>query len=79
MLTRNEARRELKNKGWSQRKAAEALGVSLGHLAKVLCGDRDSRRVRLAIEALPESPEGRRMSGFAVKTYRPGKNAGGCK
>ena len=44
----------LKRKGWSYRSAAEVLGISYQHLSCVLNGQRDSRRVMLAIANLPE-------------------------
>ena len=47
------ARALLKRKNWSYRNAAPVLGVSYQHLAMVLTGRRESRRLLAAIEALP--------------------------
>lgn len=47
------AKRALKSKGWSYRTAAPALGVCYQHLAFVLTGRRESRRLLTRIAALP--------------------------
>ena len=47
------ARDSLAAKGWTYRAAAPALGVCFTHLALVLTGRRESRRLLAAIEALP--------------------------
>ena len=49
----NAAKRTLKRKGWSYRTAAPRLGVCYQHLALVLTGRRESRRLLLAIDSLP--------------------------
>lgn len=48
------ARKKLASGGWSYRTAAPLLGVSYQHLAMVLNGHRDSRRLLAAINALPQ-------------------------
>lgn len=52
-MTRQQAKVELKKKGWSYRAAAPVLGVTFRHLAYVLSGERPSRRVLRAIGELP--------------------------
>lgn len=47
------AKRSLKAKGWSYRRAAPHLGVSYVHLALVLNGRRQSRRLVAKIKTLP--------------------------
>ena len=54
MFTREREKVTLKNKGWSYRSAAPALGVSYQHLCMVLNGRRDSRRLLIAIHSLPD-------------------------
>jgi lambda repressor-like predicted transcriptional regulator len=54
MLARERAKESLKRKGWSYRKVAPSLGVHWTHLARVLTGKRDSRRLLRAIEGLPK-------------------------
>ena len=54
MFTREQAKVTLKRKGWSYRTAAEVIGISYQHLSCVLNGQRESRRVLLAIARLPE-------------------------
>lgn len=49
----NEARKSLAAKGWSYRSAAPVLGVHHVHLALVLKGHRESKRLLAAIAALP--------------------------
>lgn len=51
------ARETLDRKGWSYRAAAPLLGVGYVHLARVLTGHRESRRLLLAIEGLPDRAE----------------------
>lgn len=53
MLTREQAKVDLKKKGWSYRTAAPALEVSSYHLNQVLNGYRESARLLSAIAALP--------------------------
>ena len=43
--------------GWSYRAAAPLLGVNFSHLAKVLTGRRESKRLLAAIAALPPRPK----------------------
>ena len=58
-LTANEAeitldlKEELKRKGWVQRKAAAALGVTYVHLNYVCNGKRQSQRLTQRIMSLP--------------------------
>jgi len=52
-LKNQNAKRSLKRKGWSYRTAAPRLGVCYQHLALVLTGRRESRRLLLAIDRLP--------------------------
>lgn len=47
------ARSHLFAAGWSYRSAAPVLGVSYQHLAQVLTGERQSRRLTAAVQALP--------------------------
>lgn len=46
---------ELKVKGWSIRRAAKALGVTPGHLYKVITGERESRSLMERIENIDKS------------------------
>lgn len=50
-------KRLLKQKGWSYRQAAPALGVHFSHLDRVLQGRRESRALLERIEALPQREE----------------------
>ena len=43
----------LKDKGWSIREAALKTGVNWSHLARVITGERRSRRLTAKIHALP--------------------------
>jgi hypothetical protein len=43
MMTRQQAKIQLKSKGHSYRSAAMVLGVNVRHLAGVLLGERESR------------------------------------
>lgn len=47
------AKKTLADKGWSYRAVAPLLGVHWSHLAKVLTGRRESKRLLAAIAALP--------------------------
>jgi len=47
------ARQHFYASGWSYRAAAPVLGVSYQHLAQVLTGERQSRRLLSAVQALP--------------------------
>lgn len=58
MFTRERAKRELKSKGWSYRRAAIALGRSYQHLSDVLNGHRHSRSLLAKVVALPAAPKG---------------------
>jgi len=49
----SEAKHTLKARGWSYRTAAPRLGVCYQHLALVLTGRRESRRLLARIEAIP--------------------------
>lgn len=69
MLSRQQAKRQLKSKGWSYRAAAPRLGVHWAHLAKVLTGVRTSRRLLRKIELLPSADE--------VATVHNGSKEGG--
>jgi transcriptional regulator with XRE-family HTH domain len=46
----------LKNRGWSQRRAAAVLGVTQTQLNLVLCGKRESARLLRAVTELPPCP-----------------------
>jgi len=48
------ARKQLRTKGWSYRRAAPELGVHFVHLSQVLNGHRQSRRLISAISELPD-------------------------
>lgn len=52
-MTRHIAKRTLKARGWSYRRAAPILGVTYQHLSEVLNGKRHSRRLLAAVVALP--------------------------
>jgi hypothetical protein len=54
MFTREQAKRKLKETGWTYRTAAIVLGITYQHLSYVLNGHRHSRRVLAAIERIPE-------------------------
>lgn len=45
--------KEFKDKGWTVRSAAEVLGVSFSHLARVLADKRPSRSLVQRLEKLP--------------------------
>lgn len=47
------AKRTLRARGWSYRRAAPQLGVCYQHLALVLTGRRESQRLLARIEAIP--------------------------
>lgn len=51
------ARKILRARGWSYRSAAPLLGISYQHLAMVLTGRRESKRLLAAIAALPRREE----------------------
>lgn len=51
--TRRAAKRALKTKGWSYRRAAPVLGVTYQHLSEVLNGNRESQRLLARISSLP--------------------------
>ena len=57
MLTRQQAKASLKSKGWSYRRVAPLLGVHFYHLNQVLNGKRESRRLMLKIDTLPNAPK----------------------
>ena len=48
-----QAKRTLRARGWSYRRAAPQLGVCYQHLALVLTGRRESQRLLARIEAIP--------------------------
>ncbi len=50
------AKRVLKARGWSYRRAAPVLGVTYQHLCEVLNGHRQSERILRQIADLPPSP-----------------------
>jgi hypothetical protein len=50
------ARKHFYAMGWSYRAAAQVLGVGYQHLAYVLNGHRESRRLLAAVRALPPRP-----------------------
>lgn len=52
-MNRTTAKRTLKARGWSYRRAAPILGVTYQHLSEVLNGKRHSRRLLDAVIALP--------------------------
>jgi hypothetical protein len=60
MLARKQqqAKKLLKAKGWSYRRAAPVLGVHYVHLALVLNGKRQSARLLTAIEEMRTREEG---------------------
>lgn len=56
----NRTKRVLREKGWSYRTAAPVLGISYQHLAMVLTGRRESRRLLAAIASLPKRDDSAR-------------------
>lgn len=54
---RERARQLLKQRGYSYRRAAPVLGVHYSHLALVLTGKRQSRRLLRRIEQLPPAKQ----------------------
>lgn len=56
MLTRQQAKARLKSGGWSYRRVAPLLKITHVHLAKVLGGERESRRLMRLIASLPVCP-----------------------
>lgn len=57
MITRDRARRTLKERGWSQRRAAKFLGYSWPHFSYVMNGHRESRTLLAAVAAIPHLQE----------------------
>jgi hypothetical protein len=56
-MTNANAKKLLKDRGWSYRTAAPRLGVTYQHLAFVLTGRRQSRSLLERIEAIPTRQE----------------------
>ena len=56
-MKETEIKKELKNKGWSYRRAAPLLEVHWEHLYMVANGKRKSRRLELKIQRLPNYSE----------------------
>lgn len=50
-----DAKKTLKEKGWSYRSASPYLNVTATHLCLVLTGRRQSKRLLAAIQALPHA------------------------
>ena len=69
-MSRAEAKRMLRAKGWSYRRVAPLLGVHHVHLALVLSGKRESKRLLAAIGKLPNSPTPYSHLGFALKSTK---------
>jgi hypothetical protein len=61
--------------GWSHARASAFLGVSEAHLNYVFNGERQSRRLLLAIGSMGPSPVPYRVSGFARKRYIRGRSS----
>jgi len=70
MFTRNAAKRQLKQHGWSLRRAADFLECTPSHLSLVLDGHRKSVRLLARVAAMPVSQTPYRMSGFALKKFK---------
>ena len=70
MFTRKDAKRQLKQQGWSLRRAAEFLGRSTPHLSLVLDGHRESRNLLARIQSMPPSPVPYTPLGFALKSFK---------
>jgi len=69
-MTNTQAKIILRNKGWSVRRAAEAMGYHYTYLAYMLTGRcRLSRPAARGIFALHESAVPYRKSGFAAKPF----------
>ena len=75
MLTRQQAKQHLKSLGWSYRRAAPLLGVTHIHLAYVLNGQRQSRRLLSEISEMGPSPTPYSHTGFALRGQKNGKPA----
>ena len=60
----------LRAKGWSNRRAAMAIGCQYQHLSYVINGHRHSKRIAAAIIALGHSPQAYTCAGFARRTRR---------
>ena len=65
MLLHEHAKREMKRKGWSYRRAAQRIGKAHPWVHAVLNGKATSRPVIEAILSLPESPIPYTPTGFA--------------
>ena len=65
MLPHEHAKREMKRKGWSHRRAARQIGKSYPWVCDVLNGTGTSQPVIDAILALPNSPTPYSHLGFA--------------
>ncbi len=61
----------LREKGWSYRVGAQALGVNFTHLHRVLKGERQSQRLLAAIEALPVRKTAKYASGAGAHPFSP--------
>jgi len=65
----NKAKKILRSRGWSWKRAAEHMGYSYIHVAFMLTGRRPlSAPARERIAALPQSPVPYRNIGFALKS-----------
>ena len=67
-MTIARAKRILRARGWSWRRAAQHMGYSQSHLAQMLTGQRPlSMPAVQRIRALPQSTVHYRASGFALQ------------
>lgn len=79
MLPGDIAKASLKRKGWSYRRAATFLGVTLTHFFKVVDGQRESEELVSRIRDLPKSPVKYQASGFGFRASRAAKVAKAAK
>jgi len=66
-ISASHARETLRAKGYSFRRAAEALGYSYSHFSKVLSGIHQGDPVLQAVAEMSPSTVPYRVSGFALK------------
>lgn len=67
MQSTAQVRKDLRRKGWSWRRAAEAVGCSYTHLAHTLTGRRESQPLLKRLSALQPSTQPYRETGFSLR------------
>jgi len=73
ILSASQARKSIRDKGYSFRRAALALGLSYSHVSKVLSGIHHSETLLRRIDALPPSDVPFMCSGFAARKHHRAK------